>query len=167
MQYEGIVPSSTIFYLCNPHGDAPLPGGYSSVQETAEQTDFPILILARDRDIRYLYKTLLMMWGYRIEESDNLENSIAIINKKRPALILLDSVPPFEENLEIIRRLRKNRSSKNIPIIVVSGYSQPVYRSLSLAVGADNFFVKPVDFDSLQNYLQKNVGKQASTGGDL
>lgn len=153
--------------MSNPPANLPSPDGHSDAQKSADQTDLSILILAKDRDIRFLFKTLLMMWGYRIEESDNLENSLSIVNKQQPALILIDSVPPFEENLEVIRRIRKNKSSKNIPIIVLSGFSEPLYRSLSLAVGANNFFVKPVDFDSLEDYLKKNIGIPASTGGDL
>jgi DNA-binding response OmpR family regulator len=167
MKYEGIVSSSTNFYMSDLPANLPLSDGHSNAQKSAEQIDSSILILAKDRDIRYLFKTLLEMWGYRITESDNLENSLSIVNQQPPALILLDSVPPFEENLEVIRRIRKNRSLKNIPIIVLSGFSEPLYRSLSLAIGANNFFVKPVDFDSLENYLKKSVGKHSSTGGDV
>ena len=143
----------------------PSPGKFSTAQKSAAQTDPSVLILAKDRDNRFLYKTLLEMWGYRITESDNLDNSFAVLKKWQPDLIVLDSVPPFEENLEVIRRIRKDKLLKNIPVIVFSGFAEPLYRSLSLAVGADNFFVKPVDFDSLQNYLKKSVGNPASNGG--
>lgn len=159
MQYEGIVSSSTIFYMSDSPANLPSSDGHSTAQKSADQT-LSILILARDRDVRFLYKTLLEMWGYRIEESDNLENSLLLVEKQQPSLILLDSVPPFEENLEVIRQLRKNKITKNIPVVVLSGFSEPLHRSLSLGVGANNFFVKPVDFDSLQNYLKRTSENQ-------
>ena len=119
-----------------------------------------VLIFSREHDTRFLLKTLLELWGYQAVESDCLEKSLSIVENERPRLILLDSILPFETHLENIRQIRRQQSAKEIPIIVLSGFSQPQFKILSMAVGADDFMVKPLDFDLLENHLRKNIEKQ-------
>ena len=114
-----------------------------------------VLIFSRDSDTLTLLKTLLELWGFRTVVSQNLADSLLIIERDAPDLILLDSVLPFETNLEYIRRLRRQAVTKEISIIVLSGFSQSRFESLSIAVGADAFLVKPMDFDLLQKHLEK------------
>jgi YesN/AraC family two-component response regulator len=38
---------------------------------------------------------------------------------------------------------------------VLSGFSQPQFKNLSMACGADGFLVKPLDFDLLEKYLER------------
>ena len=114
-----------------------------------------ILIISREADTCILLKTLLELWGYTAEISDGLENSLSMVENWKPRLILLDSVLPFDEHLENIRQIRSNQFSKELPIIVISGFSQPKFQSLSKASGADDFFVKPIDFDLLERCLKK------------
>jgi DNA-binding response OmpR family regulator len=119
-----------------------------------------VLIFSQETDSRVLLKTFLEIWGYQTAESDCLEESLSIIENRHPNLIILDSILPFERHLENIRQIRRNKFSKEIPIIVLSGFSQPQFKSLSMAVGADGFLVKPVDFDLLENFLKKNIENQ-------
>lgn len=117
--------------------------------------DHKILIFSREYDTRFLLKTLLEIWDYQTEESDCFEKSLSLVESWKPNLIMVDSVLPFEKHLDYIRRIRDNRLSKEIPIIVLSGFSQPKFRNLAKEFGAVDFFVKPIDFDSLQNCLKR------------
>jgi len=125
--------------------------------------DNRILIFSRETDTCVLLKTLLELWGYQTEVSDCLEKSLSMVESWKPNLILLDSVLPFESHLENIRQIRKNGLSKELPIIVISGFSQAKFRSLSKATGADDFFVKPIDFDLLENCLKRKFEKNLKT----
>lgn len=116
-----------------------------------------VLIFSHEPDMRNLLKTLLDLWGFQAVESDCLEKSISIVESEKPCLILLDSALPFEKHLENIRQIRRHKSSGKIPIVVLSGFSQPQFKNLSLEVGADGFLVKPLDFDLLETYLKKNI----------
>lgn len=119
-----------------------------------------ILIFSEDVESIILLRTLLKMWGYQTDECETLEEFLSIVKKRKPNLILLDSIVPFEDNLELIRQIRKNKVSKAVPIVALSGFAQPKHRSLSLAIGADSFFVKPIDFDALEKCLENSVKKQ-------
>ena len=119
-----------------------------------------VLIFSREPDMRILLKTLLELWGFQTTESDCLETSLSIVENEKPSLILVDSILPFETHLENIRQLKRHKFAGEIPIIVLSGFSQPQFKDLSMAVGADGFFVKPLDFDQLETYLKKNLEKR-------
>jgi twitching motility two-component system response regulator PilH len=150
MQNEGNVTGSEVFRLNE------LPSMLPSVEEHLSPVG-NVLILSSEKDTRVLLKTILEIWGYQTEEADCLKNSLANFENRKPDLIILDSVLPFERHLENIRQIRRNNFFKEIPIIVLSGFSQPQFKSLSMATGADGYLVKPVDFDLLENYLEKNI----------
>jgi DNA-binding response OmpR family regulator len=116
-----------------------------------------VLVISQEKDTRLLLKTLLEIWGFNTLTSDSLDNTLQNINKKPPNLIILDSVLPFETHLENIRQIRRHELSRNTPIIVLSGFSQSKFKNLSLEVGANGFFVKPLDFDFLEKYLKGNI----------
>jgi DNA-binding response OmpR family regulator len=153
MNNEGNVTGSEFFRINE------LPGLLKAAEEQLSPGN-TVLIFSQEADSRVLLKTFLEIWGYQAEESDCLEESLSIIENRHPNLIILDSILPFERHLENIRQIRRNKFSKEIPIIVLSGFSQPQFKSLSMAVGADGFLVKPIDFDLLENFLKKNIEKQ-------
>jgi CheY-like chemotaxis protein len=153
MQNEGNVSGSTYFNMSELPSISPSPEGQLAGTER-------VLIFSLENDTRFLLKTLLEIWGYNTAEADSLENSLAIVENLKPDLILLDSMLPFERHLENIRQIRRNKFSKEIPIIVLSGFSQPQFEKLSIAVGADGFLVKPLDFDLLEGFLKKNIEKK-------
>ena len=148
MQHKGSVTGSTYFQMREVRS-------ILSSEDEQIASNNRVLIFSRDPETRRLLATLLEMWGYQTEVSEALETSSAAAENQKPELILLDSVLPFAQHLETIRRIRRSQFLKEIPIIVLSGFSQPHFRSLSLAVGANDFFVKPLDFDALENYLKE------------
>ena len=153
MQNNGNVSGSTFFYMSEVPSTLPSLEGHLSAKNK-------VLIFSRESDTQILLKTFLEICGYQTAESDSMEKSLSIVENEKPCLILLDSILPFERHLENIRQLRRNNISKTIPIIVLSGFSQPQFKNLSIAVGADGFMVKPLDFDLLENYLKQNIEKQ-------
>jgi two-component system, NtrC family, response regulator HydG len=117
-----------------------------------------VLVLGKDADTRLLYKSFLKMWNYRIAEAGGIEELLTIIEYLQPELILMDCTLSFEDNLETICRIRSNTFLRETPLILISGYSQPKIRALALKGGADDFLVKPLNFDALRINLQQYIG---------
>ncbi|HEY8560587.1 MAG TPA: response regulator [Pyrinomonadaceae bacterium] len=116
-----------------------------------------ILIISQENDARVLFETLVEIWGYRSTVCASPQDFLRRAAPEPPALILLDSVVPFEAHLANVRRLRRPRFLRRIPLFVLSGFSEPRFKNMSLAVGADGFLVKPIDFDALENLLRKTA----------
>ena len=118
-----------------------------------------VLIYSRDKDTRFLYRTLLDLWNYRVETAETLDELAQIARRTRPCVLLMDTILPFGESLAKIEMMLALDIFKNTPIVMLSGYSQPRYRALALSHGASDFLVKPVDFDLLEDCLKRNIKK--------
>lgn len=124
-----------------------------------------VLFMSRERDTRVLFRTLLEMWGYRVEESESLEDSISIAESKFPSLLIMDTALPFVENLTKMQKMRQSKILSRMPIVLLSGHAQPRFRNLALSLGAADFLVKPVDFDLLEDCLKKNISSDGKNFG--
>lgn len=116
-----------------------------------------ILVLTKDADTRLLYKSFLEMWGYRIAEAGGIEEMLTLTEYLQPELILMDCTLNFESNLETIEKIRGNLFLNETPLILISGHSQPKIRALALKAGADEFLVKPLNFDDLRISLEEYI----------
>ncbi len=134
----------------------------------ADSFDYPpvikpipvILIVEDDEDSRLMLKILLEMWKYRvIEAADGLE-AIRVAEEIRPDLILMDAKLPHLDGFETTRRIRESESVSRIPIIFLSACAEETYRRAARTVGADDYLVKPLDFELLENTLENYVSRR-------
>lgn len=116
-----------------------------------------ILIIGANDETRLLYKFFLELWDFKIVEANCFEELPVILEILRPELILMDGNLSFEDDLETIRKIRGHKSLRNAPLILTSGHSQTRIRSLALSCGVNSFLIKPVNFDELQNKLQRHI----------
>jgi CheY-like chemotaxis protein len=124
-----------------------------------------VIILSKEADTRFLFKTLLEMWNYRVEAAESCEDLMFIDGHAQARLILMDTALPFSDNLSKMQQIRQYEVFSRLPIVLISGHSQPRYRDLAFSLGADDFLVKPVDFDLLEDCLQRNINKDNKREG--
>lgn len=121
-----------------------------------------ILIVGPDEDTRYMLRVILDLWGYDVLEAANLDASITLGSSRHPSVILLDTTVHFTEVLKDIRQLKQEDGLRDVPSVLLSGYSQENYRSAALSSGASGFLVKPIDFDLLHQYIESLAGGNGS-----
>ena len=68
----------------------------------------------------------------------------------RPLAVTLDIVLPGMDGWEVLRRLKADETTRDVPVIVLTIVEN---RDLGAAVGADDYFVKPVDWPQLLRRL--------------
>jgi two-component system response regulator len=67
---------------------------------------------------------------------------------EHPKLILLDLNLPKIDGLEILKRIRSDRKTRAIPVVVLTSSVEDQDRIESYKLGVNSYIVKPVDFDS-------------------
>jgi len=112
-----------------------------------------ILVVDDLLDNCFLLQTILESEGYLVEVADSGQAALESIVSNPPDLVLLDVMMPEMNGFEVTRRLRQNPSLPFIPILLVTGYSEPTPAD-GFDVGADGFIRKPIDFDDLLHQIR-------------
>ena len=80
-----------------------------------------ILVVDDDRSLRKLYRTALLMAGFRVDTAEDGMTALRIIDERRPDVIVLDLHLPNVDGLAVLDELRANSDTWSIPVIVVTG----------------------------------------------
>ncbi len=102
-----------------------------------------ILIADDKAHIRELVATTIGSGQYEIFEAGDGEQALKIARKEKPELLLLDIGMPRLDGFEVCRILKSDPGTASIYIIMVTAYGLEEHREKGLAVGADDYFVKP------------------------
>lgn len=104
-----------------------------------------ILIIEDDADIADGLEYNLRREGFRpiLAESGEKGLRLALDEKDRPALILLDLMLPGMSGMELCRRLRRETVTASTPIIMLTAKAAEGDRVMGLETGADDYVVKP------------------------
>jgi len=108
-----------------------------------------VLIVDDSRTIRILLATFLKLSGYEIAEAENGEDGLQKIGEFHPNLILLDIMMPGIDGYEVCQRIKADPSSRDIPVIFLSGKSEAADKIRGLAVGGADYITKPFDTGEL------------------
>lgn len=105
----------------------------------------PILIIEDDPDIVDVLRYSLQSKEYPTRIALNGKEGLmaSMDQAERPALILMDLLLPEMNGLEICRRLRREKSTKAIPIIMVTAKASESDFANAKAAGVDDYITKP------------------------
>lgn len=101
---------------------------------------FNILIIDDEVEIVELIEVYLVNEGYQVFKAYNGNNGIKLINQEIINLVILDIMMPSIDGFQVCMKIRKDY---NIPIIMLSAKSQDLDKIQGLAIGADDYIVKP------------------------
>jgi two-component system cell cycle response regulator len=96
--------------------------------------------LMEEQLAKYSYDTIAAYCG---------EDALLIVEKELPDLIILDIVMPGIDGFEVIRAIRANKRTADIPIILCTVLNSQEERIRGLNLGADDFLNKPIMFEEL------------------
>jgi two-component system alkaline phosphatase synthesis response regulator PhoP len=102
-----------------------------------------ILIIEDDKDIRGLLRYDLEREGFRVSESEDGLDGLALVRKSPPDLLVLDLMLPRLSGLEICKQVRREQTARRMPILVLTARSEEPDRIVGLELGADDYVTKP------------------------
>ena len=96
-----------------------------------------------DESIRELMLYALRASGFEAQGFPEGESLFRALDSRRPRLILLDIMLPGMDGIEILKRLRADRDTRQIPVIMASAKGTEYDKVLGLDLGADDYLAKP------------------------
>ncbi len=116
------------------------------------------LVADDDADTCELLSDLLGQAGFRTVTTGDGEAVLALAREHQPSLIVLDVMMPAVDGYTALTRLQGDPSTRGIPVIVLTGQADPVYRTLSAGVGAVAHLTKPFSARALTETVQRVLG---------
>ena len=114
-----------------------------------ELTGRRILIVDDDPAVLAVVGEGLRMRGCEVCEAEDPDRGLELARVKVPDLIVLDLVLPRKLGSEVIRELKTDSLTRDIPVMFLSAQDDPKERVKCLRLGAIDYVVKPFDLDEL------------------
>lgn len=96
-----------------------------------------------ERNIRELIVYTLESSGYQAKGFKDAKEFYPALEEETPELILLDIMLPGEDGLSVLGKLRQNKTTKDIPVMMVTARGSEYDKILGLDGGADDYITKP------------------------
>lgn len=127
----------------------------SETAETVSSDDKPcILVVDDNKDIVWLIKESLSD-VYTVEEAYSVEEAFRLMKKQTPALIITDIMMPDTDGMELICRVKSDKFTRHIPLIVVSARISENDQAEGLDLGADAYLPKPFSAIVLRSVVNR------------
>ncbi|MCK6630226.1 MAG: response regulator [Anaerolineae bacterium] len=116
---------------------------------------FKILCVEDNADTQRMLSFLLTQAGYEVITADDGFQGIQKAKAWRPALILMDMMMPRMSGVEAVKRLRKLKVTKDIPILMLSAYQEQALIDEAMQAGADDYLIKTILPDDLTDIIDR------------
>ena len=109
----------------------------------------PILIVDDNPMNLKLEKRLLETEGYQVLTAKGPEETLKLLERFHPRLILMDFQLPGMDGVELTKKLREDPKNQETVILMLTSYDQQGDEAKAMAAGCDAFLHKPIDTQAL------------------
>ena len=141
------------FVICLPRSLVLAEGAPVSEQHRDATNSSPprrILIADDNRDSAETMSMLLGLSGHEVHLAHTGAEALALANRVRPDIGILDIGMPDLTGYEVAERIRHEAWGKDVTLIAVTGWGQDADRRRALAAGFDHHLTKPIDPEKLE-----------------
>jgi len=115
-----------------------------------------IVIVEDNADAREMLQMLLAVEGHEVDSAEDGRDGLALIERVRPDVALIDIGLPLLNGYDVARTLRARSQGPPVLLVALTGYGQPEDRQRALAAGFDEHLIKPVNLDRLTQIMSRS-----------
>ena len=127
---------------------------------------FEVLLVEDDHAIREMLQGFLLTKNYKVKAAESGKVAFEMLAEKNPDLMLLDWMLPDISGPEIIRKIRRNKIQKDIPILMLTARAEEMDKIKGLEVGADDYMTKPVSLKELDARIKALIRRSQGLSVD-
>ena len=137
----------------------------SRQSDRLRMADTRILVVEDEQPIRDLIAFGLRRAGCDVALAEHSQAALASIGDRRPDIVLVDWMLPDMSGLELVRVLRRDANTRDIPVVMLTARGEEADKVAGLESGADDYVTKPFSARELIARIQA-VLRRSAPGGE-
>lgn len=113
---------------------------------------------------RRLYSALLESAGFIVHTANDGEEALLAVKSSEPSLVLLDYMMPRLDGIGVLCALRKDSSTHDLPVVMLTASAEPDHIDRALDAGANDYITKPVNGKILVARIKSMISAQSRRG---
>ena len=102
-----------------------------------------VLLIEDEPNIIEAIRFILSREGWRVDTHSDGATAVAAVSKRRPDIVILDVMLPNRSGFDILRDLRDDPGTADLPVLMLTARGQKADRELAERRGASRFMTKP------------------------
>ena len=107
-----------------------------------------------------LIQKMLAIFNFNLRTANDGQSALDSIAEQRPDLMLLDLMMPGIDGYEVIRRVRANDETADLPIVILSALNSNDDITKGFNLGANDFITKPIIMERLINCVSTQINEE-------
>jgi len=124
-----------------------------------------ILVIDATPDSLRIISEHLRSEGYAVQQAQDGRLALSMVSMKAPDLILLDIAMPDMDGFEVWRRLKAEKATRDIPVILLTGRDDPAGTARGIKLGARDYIGKPCEREELMLKIRTQLELQSLRAG--
>lgn len=113
-----------------------------------------VLIVDDHEDIRRVLARVVTTFGHEAVAVGEGDEAITTATERPPGLVILDLMMPGVTGFDVLRALRSDPRTREVPIVVYSALNDPEFVEQALGLGANDYWVKGAfNLESIEQWL--------------
>ncbi len=101
-----------------------------------------ILLIEDDPFLLSMYATKFQLENFEVIAADDGEKGLALAEEAKPDIILLDVLMPKLNGFEVLEKLKADKKTEKIPVILLTNLNQKDEIERGISLGADDYLIK-------------------------
>ncbi len=127
---------------------------------TTSSSEFRVLVIDDEPDLRTLYELTLLREGYDIETAGSVEDALLQLKEQRYNAVITDMRLPDGTGLDVLRHLEETHRPEKT--IVITAYGSAENAVEALKAGAYDYLTKPVDLKQFRAVVASALGRNGA-----
>jgi len=123
-----------------------------------------VLVVDDDDAVARSIEVALLREGYQATRTNSADDALQMSQRERPDLIVSDLVMPGSSGYDLLRALRQNPATREIPVVVLTGHPDGASRVAALSLGADRFIAKDEGLAKLLGQIRELIDTDVRAG---
>jgi two-component system phosphate regulon response regulator PhoB len=126
-----------------------------------------VLVIEDEGDLREVLDYNLSQAGHRVQTASTAADGLRLARDIKPELILLDLMLPDQPGTEVCRAIKKDPTTSDTRVIMVTAKGEEIDRVVGFELGADDYVTKPFSVRELMLRVQAVLRRKAETDTEV